>query len=50
MTTNQSEECFFRQRGVRKRQETLKWLLYFDWLLTSYDYLILTFHWSISAG
>ena len=50
MTTKQSEEYFFRQRGVRKRQQTLKWPLDFDWLLTSYDYLILTFHWLISAG
>ena len=23
---------------VRKRQQTLKWLLDFDWLLRSYDY------------
>ena len=28
-----------------KRKQTLQRLLDFDWLLTSYDYLILTFHW-----
>ena len=33
--------------AVRKRQQTL---LDFDWLLTSDDYLILTFHWFISVG
>ena len=32
------------------RQQTQKWLLDFDWLLTSNDYLILTFDWFISAG
>ena len=36
--------------AVRKRQQTLKWLLDFDWLLRSYDYLILIFYWFISAG
>ena len=37
------------KRSPRKRQQTLKWLLHFDWPLTSYDHLILTFHWFISA-
>ena len=36
--------------AVRKGQQTLYWLLNFDWLPTSYDYLTLTFHWFISAG
>ena len=36
--------------AVTKRQQTLKWLLDFDWLLRSYDYLILIFYWFISAG
>ena len=31
-------------------QKTLRWLPRFDWQLTSYNYLILTFHWFISAG
>ena len=35
---------------MSKRQQTLKWLLEFDWLLRSYDYLILAFYWFISAG
>ena len=35
--------------SVRKRQQTLKWLLDFEWLLIPYDYLILTFRWFISA-
>ena len=35
---------------VRKRQQTLQRLLDFDGLFTSYDYLILIFHWFISAG
>jgi len=35
---------------LSKRQQTLKLLLEFDWLLRSYDYLILTFYWFISAG
>ena len=42
MATKRSEEYIFTS-DVRKRQQTLKWLLDFDWLLTSYDYLILTF-------
>ena len=42
MTTKHSEEYFFTS-AVRKCQRTLKWLLDFDWLLRSYDYLILTF-------
>ena len=41
---------FFFTSAVRKRQQTLKWLLDFDWLLRSYDYLILIFYWFISAG
>ena len=45
-----SEEYFFFTSAVRKRQQTLKWLLDFDWLLKSYDCLVLTFHWFISAG
>ena len=49
MATKRSEEYFFTS-DVRKRQQALKWLLDFDWLLTSYYYLILTFHWFISAG
>ena len=49
MTTKRSEEYFFPE-GLRKRQQTLKWFPYFDWLLTSYDCLILTFHWFISTG
>ena len=49
MTTKRSKEYFFTS-DARKRKQTLKWLLDFDWLLTSYDYLILTFHWFISAG
>ena len=35
---------------LSKRQQTLKWLLEFEWLLRSYDYFILTFNWFISAG
>ena len=50
MTTKQSEEYFLFTDAVRKRQRTLKWLLDLDWLFTSYNYLILTFHWFISAG
>ena len=49
MATKRSEEYFFSS-DVRKRQQALKWLLDFDWLLTSYYYLILTFLWFISAG
>ena len=41
---------FFFTSAVRKRQQTLKWLLDFDWLLRLYDYLILIFYWFISAG
>ena len=39
--------------AVGKRQQRLKCLVDFQysiWLLSSYDYLILTFHWSMSAG
>ena len=46
---NTLENIFFTS-AVRKRQQTLKWLLDFDWLLRSYDYLILIFYWFISAG
>ena len=42
MTTNTLKNIFFTS-AVRKRQQTLKWLLDFDWLLRSYDYLILIF-------
>ena len=50
MTTKRSEEYFFFTSDVSKRQQTLKWLIDFDWLLAStYDYLILTFHWFILA-
>ena len=49
MTTKHSEEDFFHQRR-EKTSQTLKWLLDFDWLLRSHDYLILTFYWFISAG
>ena len=47
MTIKHSEEYFF---AVSKCQQTLKSLLEFDWLLRSYDYLILTFYWFISEG
>ena len=50
MTTKRSKEYFFFTSDARKCQQTLKWLLDFDWLLTSYDDLILTFHWFILAG
>ena len=49
MTTKRSEEYFFPE-GLRKRQQTLKWFPYFDWLLTSYDHLTLTSHLFISHG
>ena len=42
MTTKHSEEHFFFTSAVKKRQQTLKGLLDFDWLHRSYDYLILT--------
>ena len=44
---NTPKNIFFTS-AVRKCQRTLKWLLNFDWLLGSYDYLILTFYWFIS--
>ena len=44
-TTKQSDEYFFHQRCKKTATNTV-----FDWILTSYDYLILTFHWLISAG
>ena len=46
-TQNTLKNIFF---ALSKRQQTLKWLLEFDWLLRSFDYLILTFYWFISAG
>ena len=46
---NSLKNIFFTS-AVRKRQQTLKWLLDFDWLLRSYDYLILIFYWFLSAG
>ena len=47
---NETLKNIFFTSAVRKRQQTLKWLLDFDWLLRSYDYLILIFYWFISAG
>ena len=47
---NKTLKNIFFISAVRKRQQTLKWLLDFDWLLRSYDYLILIFYWFISAG
>ena len=47
---NDNKTIFFFTSAVRKRQQILKWLLDFDWLLRSYDYLILIFYWFISAG
>ena len=47
---NKTLKNIFFTSAVRKRQQTLKWLLDFDWLLRSYDYLILIFYWFISAG
>ena len=46
---NTLQNIFFTS-AVRKGQQTLKWLLDFDWLLRSYDYLILILFWFISAG
>ena len=46
---NSLKNIFFTS-ALRKRQQTLKWLLDFEWLLRSYDYLILIFYWFISAG
>ena len=40
---NKTLKNIFFTNAVRKRQQTLKCLLDFDWLLRSYDYLILTF-------
>ena len=48
--TEKNDNNIFFTSAVRKRQQTLKWLLDFDWLLRSYDYLILIFYWFISAG
>ena len=45
-----NDNKFFFTSAVRKGQQTLKWLLDFDWLHRSHDYLILTFYWFISAG
>ena len=36
--------------AVGKCQQTMLWFLDFEWLLTLYNYLILTFHWFISAS
>ena len=51
MTTKQSEEYFFHQR-YEKTSTNAVMASRFYWLLTSYeyDYLILSFHWFISAG
>ena len=49
MTTKHSEEYFSHQR-CEKTSANLKWFLDFDWLLRSYEYLILIFYWFISAG
>ena len=40
---------FFTIAEKKKQQQTLGWLLDFDWLLIWYDYLILTFQWFISV-
>ena len=50
MTTKHTLKNIFFTSAVRKRQQTLKWLLDFDWLLRSYDYLILIFYWFVSAS
>ena len=34
---------------VRKWQQMLLWLLDFDWMLTLYYYLIVTFQWFVCA-
>ena len=47
MTTKQSEFFFLLPT---LQENVLKWLPDFDLLLTSYDYLTLTFHWFISVG
>ena len=47
MTTKQSEEYSWTN-ALRIRQQTLL-LLDFDWVLTWYHNLLLTFHWFISA-
>ena len=39
----------WQQNSQRCNKASKKTLLDFNWLLTSYDYLILTFHWFISA-
>ena len=36
--------------AARRDGANILWLLDFDWLLKSYDCLIFTFHWFISAG
>ena len=48
--TEKNDNNIFFTSAVRKRQQTLKWPLDFDWLLRSYDYLILIFYWFISAS
>ena len=50
MTTKQSKEYFFHQRCAKTSTKTPQWLFDVDWQLTPYDYLILNFHWLISAG
>ena len=42
MTTKHSEYFFFIS-AARKRQQTLKWLLDFDWLLKLFDSLLVYF-------
>ena len=49
MTTNHSEEYLFHQRR-EKTSTDFETAFDFDWLLRSYDYLILTFYWFISAS
>ena len=49
MITKHNEKYVFSP-ALRKLQQTLKRLLDFAWLHRSYDYLILTFYWFISAG
>ena len=50
MTTKTLKNIFFFTSAVKKRQQTLKGLLDFDWLHRSCDYLILTLYWFISVG
>ena len=48
MSTKQSEKYFSHQRCKKTSTNTSR-LLDFDWQFTSHDYLILAFHWCISA-